>query len=227
MQRFFDIFFSGAALLFFSPVFLPIIFILKITGEGEIFFSQTRIGEGRKPFKLIKFATMLKNSPNMGTGTVTVLDDPRVLPVGKFLRKTKINELPQLINIFIGDMSIIGPRPQTKRCFDAFPETAQKSIIKVKPGLSGIGSIVFRNEEEMINSAKNPDKFYDEVIMPYKGALEVWYVDHKSLLNYFILIFQTIKAVVLPSKVSIFKIFPSLPKVPRQLKGHVLGVINE
>ena len=151
MQRFFDIVFSGIALVLLSPLLLPLIFILRVTGEGEIFFPQSRVGRGGKNFKLYKFATMLKDSPNMGTGTVTVKNDPRVLPMGGFLRKTKINELPQLINIFNGDMSVIGPRPQTQRCFDAFPLSSQNEIIKVRPGLSGIGSIIFRNEEDMIS----------------------------------------------------------------------------
>ena len=91
---------------------VPVAIVLRLTGEGEVFFLQERVGKDGKPFKLYKFATMLKNSPNMGTGTVTLKHDPRVLPVGRFLRKTKINELPQLLNILIGDMSVVGPRPQ-------------------------------------------------------------------------------------------------------------------
>ena len=115
MQRLFDIIFSGIALVLLSPLLLPLMFILRVTGEGEIFFPQSRVGRGGKHFKLYKFATMLKDSPNMGTGTVTVKNDPRILPIGGFLRKTKVNELPQLINIFNGDMSVIGPRPQIGR----------------------------------------------------------------------------------------------------------------
>ena len=150
MQRVFDIIFSGLALIVLSPLMLPLIFLLKITGEGEIFFLQSRVGHGGKHFQLYKFATMLKNSPNMGTGTVTVHNDPRILPIGGFLRKTKINELPQLLNVLRGDMSLIGPRPQTLRCFNAFPEFLQSTIVSVKPGLSGIGSLYFRDEEKKI-----------------------------------------------------------------------------
>ena len=117
MERFFDIFFSGLALLVLSPLFIILILILRFSGEGEIFFLQERIGKDNKPFMLFKFATMLKNSPHIGTGTITVKNDPRVLPIGKFLRKSKINELPQLINIFKGDMSSIGPRPLTLKAF--------------------------------------------------------------------------------------------------------------
>lgn len=135
MQRFFDILFSGVALLVFAPLLVPIVICLRFTGEAEIFFLQQRVGKEGKPFDLLKFATMLKNSPHMATGTVTVKNDPRILPMGHFLRKTKINEMPQLVNILKGDMSIIGPRPQTQRCFDAFSKNVQKEIVKVRPGL--------------------------------------------------------------------------------------------
>jgi lipopolysaccharide/colanic/teichoic acid biosynthesis glycosyltransferase len=160
---------------------------------------------------------MLKDSPNMGTGTVTVKNDPRILPIGGFLRKTKINELPQLINIFNGDMSIIGPRPQTQRCFNAFPQSSQNEIIKVRPGLSGIGSIIFRNEEDLMHANDDPGKFYDEIVMPYKGFLEEWYVSHHNLFNYFILIGLTVWVVLRPNSDLTWKIFNDLPKPPIEL----------
>src|SRR5690606_11811700 len=151
MQRFLDILFSAVALLALSPLLVPGAIALRLSGEGQVFFLQERVGLGGKPFWLYKFATMLKDSPNIGTGTVTVMDDPRVLPLGRFLRKTKINELPQLLNILCGDMSIIGPRPQTRRCFDAFPASTRVAIVQVRPGLSGIGSVMFRDEEAMLH----------------------------------------------------------------------------
>ena len=159
MQRLFDILFSSAALIVFSPLFLSLMVVLRFSGEGEIFFLQERIGRGGRRIKLFKFATMLKNSEHIGTGTVTLNNDPRILPIGGFLRKTKINELPQLLNIFKGDMSVIGPRPQTQRCFDAFPKKSQLAIVRVRPGLSGVGSIVFRDEEEMMDDHGNADYF--------------------------------------------------------------------
>ena len=217
MQRFFDIIFSGSALVLLSPLLLPLMFILRVTGEGEIFFPQSRVGRGGKHFELYKFATMLKDSPNMGTGTVTVKNDPRVLPMGGFLRKTKINELPQLINIFNGDMSVIGPRPQTQRCFDAFPLLSQSEIIKVRPGLSGIGSIVFRNEEEMMHANNDPDKFYDEIVMPYKGKLEEWYVRNLSIGLYFQLILITIYVVLFTSGKTVWAVLKKLPDPPKSL----------
>lgn len=218
MQRLLDIIFSGTALLVFSPLLIPIAVFLRLTGEGEIFFLQERVGKNGKSFKLFKFATMLKNSPHMGTGTVTMKDDPRVLPAGKFLRKTKINELPQLLNIFLGDMSVVGPRPQAARCFNAFPSDLQKEIIKVKPGLSGIGPIVFRGEEEILSGHIGSTEFYDKVIAPYKGEVEAWYVKNKNLLNYFKVIIITIWVVVFPKSTLVWRTFKGLPVPPSSLK---------
>lgn len=217
MIRVFDIFFSGLALLSLSPIFLIIILILKCTGEGEIFFLQKRVGKNKNYFSLFKFATMLKNSQNIGTGTITIKDDPRILPIGKFLRYTKLNELPQLLNIFIGDMSIIGPRPQTQRCYDAFPKNFQNIISQMKPGLSGIGPIVFRAEEDILND-KNSIIFYDNVISPYKAELESWYINKQEISTYFLLIFITVYVVIKPSSPLVWKIFNDLPVPPDDLK---------
>lgn len=219
MQRFLDIVLSGLALLVLSPLLVPIALVLRFSGEGEIFYVQQRIGQGGKLFGLLKFATMLKDSPNLATGTVTVKGDPRVLPVGQFLRKTKLNELPQLINILRGDMSVIGPRPQTQRCFDAFPERSQAQIIKVRPGLSGIGSIVFRDEEELMHAAAEPERYYDQVIMPYKGQLEEWYVANQGLRTYLLGIVVTAWVVLVPRSDIAWKVFPGLPTPPAHLQA--------
>jgi lipopolysaccharide/colanic/teichoic acid biosynthesis glycosyltransferase len=222
MQRFFDILFSGLALIVLSPLLIPVMIILKLTGEHEIFYTQQRVGKDGKMFGLLKFATMLKNSPNMGTGTITVKGDPRVLPFGKFLRKTKINELPQLLNILKGDMSIIGPRPQDKRCFVVFNNEDQENIKKVRPGLSGVGSIIFRDEESYLEkqeSLKDKEDFYDNVISPYKGKVESWYVKHQNIGLYFKLIWLTILAVISPStKIDFEKMYSDFPPMPKELR---------
>lgn len=218
MKRFLDILFAGLGLLVLSPILVPIALILRFTGEGEVFFKQNRVGRDGRQFGLYKFATMLKDSPNLGTGTVTVKDDPRILSVGRFLRKTKINELPQLFNIFIGDMSLIGPRPQTKRCFGAFPESSQAAIMTVRPGLSGLGSIVFRDEEEMMDAANDPDDFYDRVIMPYKGTLEEWYVENRNLLMDIRLFSLTFYVVLVPQSNVVWKSFPKMPRPNEKLR---------
>ena len=218
MDRFFDILFSGIALLLLSPLLVPIVIILRLTGEGEVFFLQERIGEGRRKFKLFKFATMLKNSPNIGTGTVTVRGDPRVLKVGKFLRKTKINELPQLLNIFFGDMSVIGPRPLTAQTFGSYSVETQEIVKKVRPGLSGVGSIIFRGEEEIMHGNLASIDFYNQVIAPYKGSLEEWFVLNKGLYVYFLSIFATIWAIFIPASRIGWLLFKGLPEPPVELK---------
>ena len=222
MDRFFDVLFSGIALLLLSPLLVPIVIILKFTGEGEVFFFQERIGKSGNKFKLFKFATMLKNSPNIGTGTVTMKDDPRVLPVGAFLRKTKINELPQLLNIFFGDMSVIGPRPLTSQTFGAYSDKSKNCIKLVRPGLSGIGSIIFRDEEAIMHGARASVDFYANVIAPYKGSLEEWFVLNKSLYIYFMAILVTAWAVLFPKTKIAWKVFKDLPKPPKDLE-HALN----
>ena len=161
---------------------------------------------------------MLKDSPSMGTGTVTMKNDPRVLPAGKFLRKTKINELPQLLNVFIGHMSLVGPRPQTPRCFDAFPDEAKNIIAQVKPGLSGIGPIVFRGEEDILEGHSDTLDFYDNVIGPYKGEVEAWYVGKQDLIAYFSLILLTVWVVLFPKSDLVWRLFKDLPSPPDVLK---------
>ena len=222
MQRFFDVVFSGLALLVLSPLLVPIMIILKFTGEGEIFYVQQRVGKGGEMFGLLKFATMLKDSPNIGTGTITVKNDPRVLPLGGFLRKTKINELPQLLNILKGDMSIIGPRPQDRRCFVVFDKEDQENIKKIRPGLSGVGSIIFRDEESLLDGQKDlkaKEAFYDDVISPYKGKVESWYVEHQSLGLYFKLIWLTVAVVLFPHReLHYANLFEDFPEPPKELR---------
>jgi lipopolysaccharide/colanic/teichoic acid biosynthesis glycosyltransferase len=222
MQRFFDIVFTSLALLVLSPLMIPIVIILRFSGEGEIFYKQNRVGINGKSFGLLKFATMLKNSPNLGTGNITVKNDPRILPLGNFLRKTKINELPQLLNIFFGDMSIIGPRPLTQDHFDSYIPSVKQAIASVQPGLSGIGSIIFRAEEEMLHQHNDAKHFYKAHISPYKGSLEVWYVKNNGLWIYFTLIILTVWAVIFSKSKAVWAIFPSLPKPPLTLEEYFL-----
>ena len=217
MIRIFDIFFSSLGLILLLPLFFPVVIILRFSGEGEVFFSQSRVGKSGKMFDLLKFATMLKDSPNIGTGTVTIQHDPRILPIGHMLRKTKVNELPQLLNVLLGHMSIIGPRPQDLRCFEAFPKPSQEQIIKVRPGLSGIGSIVFRDEENIIGGILDSEFFYDEVIMPYKGKLEEWFVSNDNVLVYFLCIFLTIWIILRPKTKLFWRVFKDLPQPPKEL----------
>ena len=212
IKRIADIFLSLIALIFLSPVLIPVCIVLLLTGEHEVLYFQKRIGYCGKPFMLWKYATMLKNSPNVGTGTITTRNDPRVLPVGRLLRKTKINELPQLVNILIGDMSIIGPRPLVEKGYLAYPDDVRKCIDQLRPGLSGIGSIVFRDEEQYVSQAEDPVKYHKEKIHPVKGELEKWYFRNKSLFVDFMLIFLTCWVIIFPKSILVYKVFKDLPK---------------
>ncbi|WP_114153201.1 sugar transferase [Chromobacterium haemolyticum] len=217
MQRFFDILFSSLAILILSPLLISVSIILRFTGEGEIFFLQERIGKEGRSFKLYKFATMLKNSPNIGTGTVTVKGDARILPIGGMLRKTKINELPQLLNILFGDMSVIGPRPLTRQTFSAYTAEVQEVIKLVKPGLSGVGSIVFRGEEDILSGKDASLDYYRNVIAPYKGELERWFAENNSIAVYFKAIAITAWVVLFSKSNAVWRAFEGLPKPPKEL----------
>jgi len=213
IKRFFDIVFSLIVLILLSPFLIPIAILLRCSGEGYVFYYQKRIGYKNTYFNIIKFATMLKNSPNMGTGTITLRNDPRLLPMGKFLRKSKINELPQILNVLKGDMSLVGPRPLVDKTFNAYPEVLRNKVYESVPGITGIGSVVFRDEEALISAATiPPHEFYQLVIAPYKGELEMWYNRHKSFTVDVKILFLTVWAVIFPSNKLVDKFFPGLPK---------------
>ena len=215
MKRFFDIIASATAILLFLPVGILLIILLRFTGEGEVFYRQARVGRDGKLFDVLKFATMLKNSPNFGTGTITKKNDPRVLPLGKVLRKTKLNEIPQLWNILVGDMSVIGPRPLTKDSRDYIPNEILQEIKSLPPGLSGIGSIIFRDEESIIHkSGEDSHAFYKREVAPFKGKLELWYKQNRSFTLDLKIIFLTIWVVIFPKTKWVNRIFSDLPKHP-------------
>lgn len=213
VKRFFDVLISVIVILVLSPLLIPIIIGLKLTGEGYIFYYQKRRGYLNRYFNIIKFATMLKNSPNIGTGLITLRNDPRVTPMGGFLRKTKINELPQVFNVLLGDMSIVGPRPLVDKTFNSYPESIRFEIYNCKPGITGIGSVVFRDEEELMTNTKIPPaEFYDTQIAPYKGELEIWYQRRQSFFVDLTIIFLTIWVVIFPKSQLMYKVFKDLPK---------------
>ena len=214
-KRLIDIFFSILSIVVLSPLLIPIILILLFTGENHVFYFQERIGYQNKKFKIFKFATMLSNSPEIGSGLHTQRNDPRVLPFGRFLRKTKINELPQLFNILLGSMSIVGPRPLVDKTFEPYSKEVKEKIYNVKPGLSGLGSIIFRDEEEMLSKTKLPlNQFYKNHISPYKGELELWYQKNLSFYTDFIIIIITIYTIFVPNNNLVYIIFKNMPKKP-------------
>lgn len=210
-KRFSDLLIAGLALLLLAPILIPCIIILLFTGEHEVFYKQKRIGYKNKPFGIWKFATMLKNSPNIGTGEITLRNDPRVTKFGKLLRITKINELPQIINVLKGDMSLVGPRPLMEVSVRLYPEHIRDKIYNCKPGMTGIGSLIFRDEEKLISDAIDPKAMY-AAIYPYKGALEIWYQQKASLYIDFMIIFLTAWSILFPKNQLVSRVFKDLPK---------------
>jgi lipopolysaccharide/colanic/teichoic acid biosynthesis glycosyltransferase len=222
MQRFFDVLFSFVAILILLPFMVPVMIALKIVGEHYVFYRQPRVGNLGKDFMVLKFATMLLDSPNMPGGVLTQKDDPRIIPLGRFLRKTKINELPQLVNILSGQMSFVGPRPQVRRHYELYSLEVKARLDSIPPGLTGIGSLVFRDEERILDEHKGDrDHFHDTVIAPYKGRLELWYADHRNLGVYFGVIFLTAWSVVRPRSAVYKKAFRDLPTPPPELMAYL------
>ena len=216
IKRSCDILVSALLLIILSPLLIPIVIGLKLTGEGYIFYKQERVGFKNQNFFILKFATMLKDSPNMAGGIMTTKKDPRITPMGGFLRKSKINELPQLINILFGDMSFVGPRPVMPISFDTYPENVKQVIYNVKPGLTGIGSIVFRDEEQLISAIKEKGEdtwdFYSNKLYPFKGKLEIWYQNNQNFSVDFKIILITAWVILNSNSNLIYKTFKSLPK---------------
>ena len=208
------------------PLFAPIVLVLRFTGEREIFYRQVRVGRHGTHFALLKFATMLKNSPSIGAGEITIKNDSRVLPFGRFLRKTKINELPQLFNILTGHISVVGPRPMVPNTFLKYSSEAQSELKKVRPGLTGIGSIIFRDEEKFLEGKADPRKFYDDHIIPYKNKLELWYVKNNSITTYFKIIFVTAWVIIFDKSNIYERLFLQAPKTSRIFKVVIITLTH-
>ena len=218
IKRLLDIILALIALIILSPLLIPVMLILWVTGEHYVFYGQNRIGYKNSTFKIWKFATMLKASPSLGTGSITTRNDPRVLPFGHFLRKTKINELPQVFNILLGDMSVVGPRPLMKVDFDKYSDDIQSIIYSTRPGLTGIASIVFSDEEQYYsNTGMDHHEFDKQFIAPYKGVLEKWYQQNVSVWTDLKIIFLTAWVIVSPKSKLNYTFFKDLPPKPSHL----------
>ena len=215
-KRLSDILLAIIAIIILTPILIPIIIGLLITGEGYVWYFQTRVGKKNKTFQIWKFATMLKDSVNMKGGLITTTNDPRITPMGGFLRKSKINELPQLINILKGDMSFVGPRPVMPKSFEVYPEPIQKFIYDVTPGLTGMGSLIFRDEEELITKVRDEGldtwEYYKNEIYPFKGELEKYYQDHYGFFTDFKIFIGTALMVLFSNDKIPYLLFPNAPK---------------
>ncbi|MDR4499388.1 MAG: sugar transferase [Candidatus Scalindua sp.] len=212
LRRVVDVVVSLFALIILLPLLVPLMLLLRVTGEGYVFYKQPRVGYKNQIFKIWKFATMLKDSPNMGTGDVTLRNDSRVTFVGKYLRKTKINELPQLINVLQGVMTLIGPRPLMEAGFNRYNRILKESVYNIKPGLTGIGSILFRDEEKLVTDSHLPPlECYERLVMPYKGALEIWYQNNMSFTIDLKIVFLTFWVILFPDSNLPKRVFKDLP----------------
>lgn len=194
IKRIMDIVVAIISLIVLAPLFIIIMILIKIDDGGPVFYIQERVGRGFQTFKLLKFRTMVVEGDKKGL-LITRHDDQRITRVGKILRKYKIDELPQLINIIKGDMSIVGPRPEMKKYVDLFKEE-YKSILKVRPGLTDYATIEFRNEEEILGKFYDPEQAYINVILPNKIELSRKYVNEAGLITDILIIAKTIKAIL-------------------------------
>lgn len=194
MIRFFDIIFSIIGLVILSPLFIVLYLLIRIESKGGGFYSQERIGKNGKPFKLYKFRSMRIGSDKKGLITIGEKDN-RITKTGFILRKYKLDELPQLWNVFIGDMSLVGPRPEVKKYTDLYTEE-QKQVLQVRPGITDWASIKYVDENKILGEAKDPDEAYVNLIMPNKIKLNMVYIQHQTLGEYFKIIFTTFKEIV-------------------------------
>lgn len=225
MPRFLDILLSLIAILVLLPLMLPLLILLRCTGEGDVFYIQKRKGIGGKVFSLLKLATMQRDSVENGLGSITVRNDTRITNIGKILRKWKLNELPQVLNILVGDLAIVGPRPLIEGTtgFQAYSEELREKIFSVRPGLTGIGSIVFRDEEQILSNTDNPHEFYSNELAPYKAELELWYIQNKSFKLDCLIIFCTAVSLVDSSSLLYRSLFKTLPSIPSKLEKQMLS----
>ena len=194
MIRFFDIIFSIMGLVILSPLFIVLYLLIRLESKGGGFYSQERIGKNGKPFKLYKFRSMRIGSDKKGLITIGEKDN-RITKTGFILRKYKLDELPQLWNVFIGNMSLVGPRPEVKKYTDLYTDE-QRQVLKVRPGITDWASIKYVDENKILGEAKDPDEAYVTLIMPNKIKLNMVYINHQTLGEYFKIIFTTFKEIV-------------------------------
>ncbi|KXK40730.1 MAG: sugar transferase [Bacteroidetes bacterium OLB9] len=222
IKRSIDFILSLLGILILIPLFIPIMVILRFTAEGEVFYRQERLGYKNQTFSILKFATMIKDSPNIGSKTITVRNDPRITSIGKWLRISKINELPQVYNVLKGEMALVGPRPMLITSFKKYSKDVQEILYKNRPGITGIGSLVFRDEEMLVTAIKekglDPMEYYLNHIYPYKGVLEKWYFHNISLYTDSVILLLTFNSLFNKNSNLVYKIFKDLPAKPEILK---------
>lgn len=193
MKRAFDIVASGVGLILLSPLFFILAVWIKIDSKGPVFYRQVRVGRGNKDFRLFKFRSMRPDSDKLGLITVGG-HDPRVTRSGYYIRKYKLDEFPQLINVFLGNMSLVGPRPEVRKYVEMYTPD-QMRVLSVRPGITSLASIRYRNENDLLAAADDPDRVYVEKIMPDKLSIDLEYVERANLWNDIKIIFSTFKEI--------------------------------
>ena len=189
-KRLFDIVSSGIGLLCLAPVFVVMAIWIKLDSRGPVFYRQTRVGRYGRDFRIFKFRSMRVGS-DKGRQITVGEKDPRITRFGYFIRRYKIDELPQLINVFLGDMSIVGPRPEVRKYVDLYSEE-QRKVFQVRPGITDLASIKYRNENELLSQVDDPDTYYIDVIMPDKLTINLEYIRHQSFMGDIKIIFNTL-----------------------------------
>lgn len=189
--RVFDFLFSLGGLVVFSPILLVIAILIKLDSHGPIIFRQSRVGKNNIDFKLFKFRTMKINSDQKGLITVGA-NDPRITKIGLILRKYKFDELPQLINVLFGQMSLVGPRPEVRRYAEQYESSMQSIVLSVKPGITDFASIEYSNENELLSTVKDPEHYYVNEVLPAKIKLNLIFIENPTFGNYLRIIFRTV-----------------------------------
>lgn len=193
-KRIFDLVVAGCGLLLILPILAAIALTIKLTSDGPVLFRQVRVGRREQPFRIMKFRTMTADAPSRGP-QITLGADPRITPVGTVLRRYKLDELPQLFNVVFGDMSLVGPRPETPDYVAHYPIDERREIFQVRPGITDNASIIFSNESELLGRAENPLDYYVNVILPKKRALYLDYVRNRSFIGDIAIIWRTIAVI--------------------------------
>jgi lipopolysaccharide/colanic/teichoic acid biosynthesis glycosyltransferase len=190
LKRAFDLFWSILGLVILLPLLALVAVAVKLEDRGPVFFRQVRIGRGGRPFRIWKFRTMVVNAERLGR-SITVGQDPRITRVGGWLRKTKLDEIPQLMNVVVGEMSLVGPRPEVPRYVEIYTEP-QRTILALRPGITDLASIKYRNESELLAQSENPDETYVQILLPDKININLAYASRAGVGSDFLVILATL-----------------------------------
>ncbi len=227
MKRAIDLAVVVPSIIVLSPLLLAIAVCIRLTSKGPVLFRQQRVGWHSQLFEILKFRTMVADAGQHGP-QLTVLDDPRITPLGRFLRRFKLDELPQLLNVLRGDMSLVGPRPQIPSVVDHYPEHVHQIVFSVRPGITDPATITYRNEEQLLATAENPQRFHIDCILPHKLTMYVDYVRCQTTSTDLRIMLQTLRCILptLPTKQSAVRRSTTFPLGTLELGALELGALE-